>query len=52
MGEHFLCVGGGGCTFFMGGLGWVNIFYGWVRVGGHILWVGEGGQGDMEIYFG
>ena len=45
----------GGWRYILGGERWVNIFHGWVRVGGmevyfgwrevgeHFSWVGEGG---------
>ena len=42
---HFLWVGGGEWRYILGGWGWVDIFYGWVGVGGHFLWVSGGELG-------
>lgn len=41
-------MGGDECTFFMGGwgVGWVDVYFGWLGVGGHFSWVGGvGGDG-------
>ena len=50
---------GGRWKYLLGGLGWMNIFYGWVMVGGDIFWVGEGvwtffmgERGWVEVYCG
>ena len=29
----------------MDGRGWVEVYFEWVEVGGHFLWVGRGGLG-------
>ena len=45
LGGQFLLVGGmsgGQWRYLLGGLGWMNVFYGWVMVGGDMFWVGEG----------
>ena len=45
--------------YISGELGWMNVFRGWVMVGGDIFWVGEGvwtlfiGEWEwMEVYHG
>ena len=37
MGGHYLWVGGGRWSYILGDWGLVNIFYGWVGVGGGIF---------------
>ena len=37
----------GGWTFFMGG--WAEVYFRWVGVGGHFLWVSGGGCGWVEV---
>ena len=43
VGEGIYWVGGDGLTFFMGGLGWVEVYFGRVRMGELFLWVDGGG---------
>ena len=42
----------GGWTPFGGAWGWVEVYLGWVEVGGHFLLVGGGGWRWVEVYFG
>ena len=35
-------------SFFLGESG--EIYSGWVGVSGHVLWIGEGGLGLVEVY--
>ena len=35
-------MGGGGWKFLMGRWRWLEVYFGWVGVAGHFLWVGEG----------
>ena len=35
----------------MGWWGWVAVYFGWVGLGGHFLWVGEGEWDWVEVYF-
>ena len=30
---------------------WVEVYFGWMRMGGHLLLLGEGGEWWMEVYF-
>ena len=32
--------------------GWLEVYFGWVRVGRHFLWVGGCGRGLEEVCFG
>ena len=36
----------------MGEWGWVEVYFGWVGVGGHFLWVGRNEWGWVEVYYG
>ena len=36
----------------MGGWGWVEVYFGWVRLDGHFLWVIGDRWGWVNVYFG
>ena len=33
------------------GWGYVEVYFGWVGVGGHFLWMDRNGWGWVEVYF-
>ena len=46
-------------TFFIGGWGWAEVYFGWIGVGGGLFWVSGGGwtffmgkRGWEKVYFG
>ena len=58
----FVGVGGGKWRYFLGGWGWVNnrmggwkcveVYFGWLGVGRHFLWVSGSLWWWVEVYFG
>ena len=48
---YFGCVGKGG-YIFMGKWGLMDVYFGWVGVNGHFLWVGGDEWRWVEVYFG